>query len=66
MCVEGPRKIKKSFSHDSRLPSLNPERRGSASPLTTTLTSVPSGSGSHSGAVDDSSLLRRFSMSTAK
>jgi hypothetical protein len=65
-CVEGPRKIKKPFSHDSRLPSLNPERRGSACPLTTTLMSVPSVSGFHSDAVDDSSLLRRFSTSTAK
>lgn len=54
MCVEGLRKIKKRFSNDSRLSSLNPERSGSASPLTATLMFVPSGSGYHSDAIDDS------------
>ena len=56
MCVEWLRKIKKRFSNDSRLSSLNPERSGSASPLTATLMFVPSGSGSgyHSDAIDDS------------
>lgn len=33
VCVEGLRKIKKPFSQGSRLPSLNPERRGSTAPL---------------------------------